>query len=174
MVATLWNEAAKWLAEKGSDQWQYPVRMNAIRYKIEEGTCWLVISSTGGVVGTVTLDENADPQLWTPADLPNDALYVHRLVVSRQTAVPSLGAAVLDWCAGCSENQGKQWLRLDAWTSNVGLHDYYRRRGFEMVRIVHGEGIVSGALFQRPAMYREGISGIVVTGRSRAEARRTI
>jgi len=41
------------------------------------------------------------------------------------------------------------WLRLDAWTTNPALHNYYRRRGFQHVRTVASR--ISGACFQRPA-----------------------
>lgn len=77
-----------------------------------------------------------------------DKPYVHRMAVSRRAA-GGIGGAILDWAGAHAAAQGKQWLRLDAWKDNEGLHRYYKTVGFTLVRIVdlpHGR---SGALFQR-------------------------
>jgi hypothetical protein len=61
---------------------------------------------------------------------------------------------MLDWSAGRAFAAELTWLRLDAWTTNRRLHDYYRRRGFTHVRTVGSR--VSGACFQRAAQPYEG------------------
>ena len=58
-----------------------------------------------------------------------------------------VGAWLLDEAAREAARRGKRLLRLDAWTSNTRLHDYYRRQGFRLVRIAGDRG--SGALFER-------------------------
>lgn len=146
-VADLWTDASRWLHDQGTDQWQYPVRLGAIKEKIAEGVCW-VIPSPDGLVATATLDTDAAPELWAMDD-PTTALYLHRLVVRRNERIPRLGAAIIDWAGRRAIGEGKRWLRLDAWTSNGRLHDYYRSLGFDHVRTVSGG--VSGVLFQRPA-----------------------
>jgi GNAT superfamily N-acetyltransferase len=150
-VVDLWNEAKNWLASEGLDQWQYPIKMHNIYRAVETGSCWLVEPSSGGpAIATVTLSDNADPSLWRPEDEPDQGLYVHRLVVRRSEAHHNLGADILDWASDQVRMTGRKFLRLDAWTNNVGLHDYYRRLGFRLVRIVeHPSG--SGALFERDA-----------------------
>jgi ribosomal protein S18 acetylase RimI-like enzyme len=60
-----------------------------------------------------------------------------------------LGREMLDWAGGQAFDAGLTWLRLDAWTTNTQLHDYYRRFGFRHVRTIASR--VSGACFQRPA-----------------------
>lgn len=147
-VVELWNEAKEWLASNGLDQWQYPVKMHNINKAIEAGACWLVESPSGEAVATVTLDANADPSLWTPEDEPNQALYVHRLVVRRSAAGRSLGVEILDWAGLQARAAGRRFLRLDAWTNNVDLHDYYRSLGFRLLRVVDHPSH-SGALFER-------------------------
>ena len=62
-----------------------------------------------------------------------------------------LGSAILDWASLTAKADGKRWLRLDAWTANLSLLCYYLTHGFEHVRTVEGDGIVSGALFERDA-----------------------
>jgi GNAT superfamily N-acetyltransferase len=57
------------------------------------------------------------------------------------------GAWLLDEAAREAARRGKRLLRLDAWTNNTRLHDYYRRQGFRVVRNAGDRG--SGALFER-------------------------
>ena len=146
----LWNEAKHWLASKGLDQWQYPIKMHNVYRAIETGTCWLVEPSHGPAIATVTLDAHADPSLWRSDEQPDLAFYVHRLVVRRSEAHHHLGADILDWASDQVRTADRKFLRLDAWTNNVALHDYYQHLGFRLVRIVdHPSG--SGALFERDA-----------------------
>lgn len=150
-VTHLWVRAAELLRELGTDQWQYPVRTENIRQAIATGTCWIVENDGGDPIGTVTLDDVADPRLWTPADQPDQAYYVHRLVLAPHVRGDELGSAILDWAGGRAKGDGKRWLRLDAWSANPGLHRYYLNRGFQFIRQVEAPGVVSGVLFQRDA-----------------------
>jgi GNAT superfamily N-acetyltransferase len=162
-VVDLWTEAATWLASRGIDQWQYPPHLDRIERSIAAGECWLAVNEHddaadvhddaanqhGRSVGTITVDRHADPDFWTPADQPDAALYAHRMVVRRDYAGAGLGHLMLDHAGGLARDAGKRWLRLDAWRDNPGLHDYYLRLGFRLVRVVEVEGRRSGALFQR-------------------------
>lgn len=161
-VIVLWNAAQAWLREQGEDQWQYPVRVDGIEKAIFSKTCWL-IESDNIPLATVTLDDFADSQLWTAEDSPGDALYVHRLVVDRKAGHRDLGSAILDWAGIQASMAHKQWLRLDAWTSNARLQKYYRDRGFSLVRTITTPHVKSGALFQRKAGVTIG-RGPVVAG----------
>jgi GNAT superfamily N-acetyltransferase len=148
-VATLWNRSAAWLRSKGLDQWQYPVKWENIRRTVADGTCWLVTSGEGQTIGTITVEYTADPY-WLPSDDPDDALYIHRMVVDDGARGSELGSALLDWAAQRARKAGKSWLRLDAWKSNPALHKYYLDRGFRLVRIDSNPLDPSGACFQRP------------------------
>ncbi|WP_240965868.1 GNAT family N-acetyltransferase [Streptomyces zingiberis] len=112
----------------------------------------------GDAVATVTLDgEDREPGAWTPEELKDPALYVHKLTVRRQDSGRDLGARILDWSGDRAARSGADGLRLDAWTTNPRLHAYYLRQGFTHVRTVtsgsavNGGGRVSGWLAQRPA-----------------------
>ncbi|WP_255346058.1 GNAT family N-acetyltransferase [Streptomyces chartreusis] len=154
-VIDLWEHAATWLNERGIDQWQYPPREDRIKANIEAGECWIV-EADGAPVATITIDEHADPDFWTPTEASEPALYVHRMVVRRDVAGLDLGSAMLDWAGQEAMQQGKQLLRLDAWRTNEGLQRYYADRGFTHVRTVEAADRSSGTLFQRPASYSRG------------------
>jgi GNAT superfamily N-acetyltransferase len=146
-VAKLWTDVAAWLAEQGTDQWQYPVKMYNIEASVAAGSCWLA-EDDGTPVGSITVDTNADPGLWTSAELA-DAVFVHRMLVSRSHAGSGLGQILLQHAENIGRQLGRHWLRLDAWTSNTRLHAYYQRAGFRLVRIADPDQI-STALFERP------------------------
>jgi GNAT superfamily N-acetyltransferase len=110
----------------------------------------LAVDDEDRPIGTITVDDHADPEFWTEADEPDKALYVHRMATSRAAAGQDIGAVMLDWATKRAAQQGKAWLRLDAWKTNPGLHRYYERQGFTLVRLVDLEHRKSGALFQRP------------------------
>lgn len=151
-------EAARWLAERGSDQWHYTAERHrlAIERATARGEVWVLRDSAGTVVATITLNGYADPEFWTAEDDPADALYVHRMAVARTATGQEIGAALLDWAARQTVDAGKKWLRLDAWANNTALHDYYRSQGFQPVRLLHFAHRGSGALFQRPATMQLG------------------
>ncbi|GAA2383479.1 hypothetical protein GCM10010420_01920 [Streptomyces glaucosporus] len=148
-VEALLTEASEWLASRGIDQWQFPPHRDRIRKAIRHGECFLAVDEEGRPVGTITVDDYADPEFWTEADDPDSALYVHRMATSRAAAGKNLGATMLDWAAKRAAQQGKAWLRLDAWKTNPELHRYYESQGFTLVRMVDLEHRRSGALFQR-------------------------
>ena len=152
-VLGLVTDAARWLAERGSDQWQYTTERHrlAIERATGRGEVWVVSDDTGAIVATTTLNGYADPEFWTPDDDPAGGLYVHRMAVARSASGQEIGSAMLDWAARQAVDAGKKWLRLDAWANNTALHDYYRNHGFEPVRLLHFGHRGSGALFQRPA-----------------------
>jgi GNAT superfamily N-acetyltransferase len=156
-VLTLLADTAEWLHSQGVRQWPRggfgPERIEPL---IEERTLYLLEpedlpAGLFGPVATIALDGHADAEFWKPADRPHDALYVHKLAVSRGWAGGGLGDALLDWAGGCVEDAGLGWLRLDCAKDNARLQDYYRRRGFMHLRTVDLPHRASGALFQRSA-----------------------
>lgn len=146
------REAAAWLAERGSDQWsdaglsedQFTDRVTR---SIAAGETWLAVTDDGAPVGTIALDQWADPGLWPDEQLAQ-ALVIHRMIIDRSAKGGQVGEVLLQHADQVAAGLGRTWLLLDAWSSNSGLHAYYRRAGFEYVRTV--PGFASGALFQRP------------------------
>ncbi|WP_392965535.1 GNAT family N-acetyltransferase [Streptomyces sp. LN245] len=147
MVEALLRGASEWLASRGIDQWQYPPHRDRITTALQQGVCFLVFED-GEPIATFQVDDFADPEFWTPDDEPKNALYMHRMAVSRRAA-GGIGGTILDWASARAAAQGKQWLRLDAWKDNEELHRYYKGASFTLVRIVDLPHRRSGALFQR-------------------------
>ncbi|WP_245717447.1 GNAT family N-acetyltransferase [Nocardia jejuensis] len=101
-------------------------------------------------VGTITVNERADEGLWSPGELA-DAVVIHYMIVDLRFAGHNIGTALLSHAADLARARHRSWVRLDAWTTNHALHEYYRRAGFTLARIAGPEATgPSRALFERP------------------------
>lgn len=157
-LVDMYMAAQRWLAEIGSDQWSNNSEektRSRLGESIERGSCWIA-EIERVPVGMITVDDNADPEFWKSQDDPDSALYVHRMVVDRLAVGKGIGGSLLDWAEDLAASLGRKWLRLDAWRTNAPLHAYYRRQGFDQVRIINLSHRGSGALFQRQVRPRSG------------------
>ncbi|MFF9802631.1 GNAT family N-acetyltransferase [Streptomyces rochei] len=151
------QEAAAWLSRLGTDQWQRPYPADKLLTTIEAGEVFMVRDGDA-TAATITLTPVAEEGLWTANELREPSLFVNKLTVARTHAGQDLGGRLLDWAGDRGKRAGAQWLRLDAWTTNIGLQAYYLRHGFRHVRTVNqgtavnGGPRVSGWLAQRATM----------------------
>jgi len=160
-ILRLIGSSAAWLREqKHTDQWARPWpnrddRDARIAQGIEDGLTWMVEDVEGALIGTVTCREHGNDKLWTAAELAERAAYVSRLIVSRNKAGLGIGAALIHWATARAVSQwGADWTRVDVWTTNAALHQYYKDQGFEHLRTLDFADpweYPSAALFQRPA-----------------------
>jgi ribosomal protein S18 acetylase RimI-like enzyme len=158
-VLRLYGSAAEWLQkEKDTNQWAKPwpdkTAMDArVAKGISDGLTWMV-EDNGTQVGTITCRERGTDYLWTPDELRDPAVYVSRLIVSRGYADQGIGAALIDWAAARAIREWQaNWIRVDVWTTNAGLHEYYKKRGFTHLRtkeVTTEWDYPSAALFQKP------------------------
>jgi GNAT superfamily N-acetyltransferase len=150
------DEAARWLAARGIDQWREPyptedLMEEGMLRSIRAGETFIIWDDDGTPVATITVDRWANPDLWTAEEAAEPALYAHKLTVARTYAGQGLGGELLDWAGTRAAAAGDRWLRVDVWTTNLKLQDYYLGLGFKHVRTVVLSHNPSGALFQRPA-----------------------
>ncbi|MFF7359953.1 GNAT family N-acetyltransferase [Streptomyces sp. NPDC008125] len=151
------EEAARWLTTLGSDQWQRPYPAERLLATIEAGTVFMVMDGST-TAATITLTPEAEDGLWSESELAEPSMFINKLTVSRSYAGRDVGGRLLDWAGARAHAAGAVWLRLDAWTANEGLQQYYLRHGFRHVRTVTGGGAVNGGprvsgwLAQRPAV----------------------
>lgn len=159
VVLGLIEDARGWLLTKDTDQWAAPwpdekARDARVLRGLQGGTTWIVWD--GSIpAATVTITPRMNPAVWsTPectCDLAERAVFVHRLITARKYAGMGLGAELIDW-AGLRGQRlyGAQWIRIDVWSTNPGLHDYWRKRGFEPCGYCADPSYPSGAFFQKP------------------------
>jgi GNAT superfamily N-acetyltransferase len=152
-VIGLIEDAASWLRTRGTDQWARPwptrhARDSRILADLQARRTWIGWDN-GVPAATITVDTR--PNLAWPDDFRKEpAVYIHRLVVSRPYASFGLGGELLDWAARKAwRDHGALWMRLNAWTTNLELHDYYQKRGFEFCGRSSDDGYPSAIMFQR-------------------------
>lgn len=154
-IVGLIDAAAEWLrGTQDTDQWAQPWRSeedrsNRILRDLMTGKTWL-LRDRGLAVATITADPEDYP-IWPPERQREPAVYVRRLVVSREHAGRRLGTTLLDW-AGLTARRSYQarWIRVDVWRTNKELHAYYERQGFTSCGGCTDPAYPSGALFQKP------------------------
>ncbi|MFJ5799739.1 GNAT family N-acetyltransferase [Streptomyces decoyicus] len=137
------EEAAAWLTQLGSDQWQRPYPADRLLATIRSGTVFMVLDGDA-TAATITLTPEAEEGLWTEEELGEPSMFVNKLTVARTHAGQNLGGRLLDWAGDRAYRAGAKWLRLDAWTTNGALQRYYLQQGFEHVRTVREGGAVNG------------------------------
>ncbi|WP_432025230.1 GNAT family N-acetyltransferase [Streptomyces sp. 1222.5] len=156
MLLAFREEAAAWLSRLGTDQWQRPYPADKLLATIDAGVVFMVRDGAT-TAATITLTPEAEDGLWTEAELQEPSLFINKLTVARTHAGQDVGGRLLDWAGDRACRAGAKWLRLDAWTTNTALQEYYLRQGFEHIRTVrqgiavNGGPRVSGWLAQRAA-----------------------
>lgn len=156
VILELHGDAVRWLRGKDTDQWAKPWpdeerRNERIEQDLLEGKTWLVWDDTAAA-GTITIDP-ADNEVWPAEKRSENAIYVRRVIVRRRYAGIGLGARLLDWAAdvGVRKHEARL-IRIDVWTTNTELHDYYRKQGFTLSEFRDPDDLPdypSRALFQR-------------------------
>jgi GNAT superfamily N-acetyltransferase len=131
---TLVHGAAKWLSTKGTDQWREPWpnepgRNARVLDDMRRGKTWLA-EDGATVAATITLDPD-DNGVWPAERRRESAVYLRRLIVDRRYGGLRVGAKLLDWASDLAQiRHHAQWIRIDVWTTNFDLHEYYRGQGF--------------------------------------------
>lgn len=159
-VCTLASEASYWLrTSKDTDQWARPwpsleARDRRIRAGLKNGKTWIVWDHDIPVA-TVTVAIRPNLAVWSASsrecDPSEPAVYAHRLITARDYAGQGIGAELIDWVGLRGHRQyGANWIRIDVWSSNLALHDYYRGQGFSRCGTCTDPDYPSGALFQKP------------------------
>lgn len=157
MIIGLIDEAAEWLRGQDTDQWARPwpnraARDGRVRRGLRNGHTWIA-EAAGRPVATVTSRAHGNQDLWTRPEQNVPAVYVSRLIVTRSAAGLGVGSAMIDWAGERGvRDWNAQWIRIDVWTTNVALHNYYEKRGFRFCRIASckAEDYPSAALFEKP------------------------
>jgi ribosomal protein S18 acetylase RimI-like enzyme len=112
------------------------VSLDQVRAQVEAGE-WFVHRKDGEIAGALRLLWS-DPQFW--GDRPDDAAYVHGLMIDRRYARQGLGERLLEWAAHRARQEARRFLRLDCVETNRRLQRYYFERGFRRVGRLDAEG----------------------------------
>ena len=124
-VLAVLNEAARWLASRGINQWPtdgFPREL--IAGDIARSEVYIARRERRAV-GTFTLQWN-DELFWPGAN--EAAGYIHRIAVRRDAR--GLGTELIKFAERATAATGRKILRLDCFSGNEALCAYYERAGF--------------------------------------------
>jgi RimJ/RimL family protein N-acetyltransferase len=156
------EEAKQWLPTIGTDQWSTDWkdaggagRSERVAHSLKDGTTWLIFIPYRGqelLIATVNIEYSIDSKVWSGVHAGSrKCAYLSRLVTTRDFAGLHIGAAIIDWaCEYADEAFGAKRLRIDVWTTNHRLHDYYRKHGFQPRGYLNDKNYPSCARFDRP------------------------
>jgi GNAT superfamily N-acetyltransferase len=157
-VLGLIDDAATWLRTKDTNQWAAPwpdrvARDARVMRGLAGKKTWIAWDGDTAAA-TITLTPRLNPKVWSrPActcDLSERSVYAHRLITARSHAGRGLGAQLIDWAGlRARYGYGARWIRIDVWSSNTALHDYYLGKGFEPCGFCGDSEYPSGKLFQK-------------------------
>jgi GNAT superfamily N-acetyltransferase len=134
-VLDVLNEAARWLASRGINQWRVDgFTRELIAGDIARGEVY-VARRDGRAVGTFTL-QSSDELFWPGA--AEEAGYIHRIAVRRDAR--GLGIELLKFAERITAEMDRKLLRLDCLAGNAALCSYYERAGFVRVADVEVDG----------------------------------
>lgn len=70
-----------------------------------------------------------DALIWREKD-KGDAIYLHRVVVNPAFKGQKMFEKVLSWIATFAKKEGLKYIRMDTWTANPQIIEYYKGYGF--------------------------------------------
>src|SRR5206468_1505787 len=73
---------------------------------------------------------------WDAAGRDGRACYIHGVAIRRQYA--GLGKRLLAWAEAYAASKGKRFVRLDCWSGNAELNNYYEHLEFREVGVKSG------------------------------------
>lgn len=151
-ILKLRDSVEQWLDERENEQFQdedFAARAREHIKQLVLDKRFVVLEDEADRMLAVGALVPPDMDFWHESDDLDSAWYIGRLMVAEHGR--DYGAQLLDLMALAAACDGRKYLRLDCWRSNIELQAYYLARGFEHVRTVEHPQRLSGALFQRDA-----------------------
>jgi RimJ/RimL family protein N-acetyltransferase len=152
-IFELYGEAVKFQKTVLSKQWRGFER-SLVETEISESRQWKIVEN--GQVACVFAITFNDALIWKDKD-KDPAIYIHRIVTNPKFRGGSYVKEIVKWSLDYAKSIGKKFVRMDTWSDNEKLNDYYVNCGFDYVGLMamentqglpkHYEGI-SLSLFQ--------------------------
>lgn len=128
-IFALFEHSIRYQEERGYPVWKNYDR-GAIAKDIRDGNQYkIVIKESIGIIFSVAY---SDKIIWRERD-QGDAIYLHRIVVNPDFKGQKLFGRILDWSVDHARERGLKSIRMDTWSSNPDIIDYYQSFGFRFI-----------------------------------------
>lgn len=130
-VVNLYGDTARWLHERGIQQWPYPLPKafhTLIQHELAAGELYFARTEKDPEpIGALYLRWSEDA-LWPKGGAQSG--YLYGLAVHPRARGWGVGSELLAWVGDYAKRQGCTHLRLDCLASNPRLRQYYEAQGF--------------------------------------------
>lgn len=131
------SSAAKNLAKKNINQWQYwknppAEKVKWVNYGFDKKEFYFIKNNDKKTIGMFRLSDK-DLIYW--GDMNDNSVYVHSLIIKKAFSGNNLGEKVLKKIEINAVNNNFQFLRLDCDSSNKRLCKYYENMNFNNVGV---------------------------------------
>jgi GNAT superfamily N-acetyltransferase len=118
-VMALLDERRRWLAERGSDQWNTGRAFESRMANAIDQHKTLLLRDNGVPIATFTMTPEGDPDFWTLDERKESALYLGKMASALRRRGEGLGSLMLSWAQDWAARSGFDLLRWDVWRTNV-------------------------------------------------------
>ena len=131
LVIVLWlfEQAMEFQGKNGYKVWE-KIDQLFLQREIDEGLQFKIVKNEN-ILCIFSVQYN-DPLIWRDRDR-QDAIYLHRIVVSPNFKGQKQFQHVLNWAKQYSRETNLKYVRMDTWTENKKIIDYYQSFGFQFV-----------------------------------------
>lgn len=110
-----------------------PFDRKLIEREIAEKRNWKIVID--GEIACVFSIAFEDSLIWKEKSR-DAAIYIHRITTNPDFRGRKLVPVIIEWARGYARSIGKDFVRMDTWSDNRKLIDYYTACGFEFVGVV--------------------------------------
>ena len=129
VVCELYDRAIDYQKRKGFPVWQQ-FDKRVLVDDIETSKHYKVVLD--GSIAMVFSVLGSDEIIWRHME-KGDAVYLHRIAVNPACKGRRLFSEVVDWTIGHAKQKGLKFIRMDTWSDNLQLVNYYKGFGFRFV-----------------------------------------
>lgn len=135
--ASILGDASAWQRSIGSESWTLPFDDAWMLPRI--GRRELFLARIRGEAAGVFRLLQEDRDFWGDAEV-GDSLYLHTFAVRRTYAGAAVGKAIIDYVVEAGRALGRDYIKLDCFSSSPRLIAYYERHGFRSVGTIAVRG----------------------------------
>lgn len=119
--------------KKVSDQSWLAFEREFIEKEIAEKRHWKI--TIDGEIACIFSTSFDDSLIWQEKNNA-ESIYLHRVAVNPEFRVIKFFPKIVEWLREYAKNLDKKYIRLDTWSDNKKLFDYYKRSGFEFLGVM--------------------------------------
>ncbi|MGZ3751005.1 MAG: GNAT family N-acetyltransferase [Mucilaginibacter sp.] len=132
-ILRLYDEGTKYQKKVAEKHWQ-GFDKDLIEKEIQEKQQWKIL--VDGHIACVFSTRFSDPLIWKEKD--NDpAIYIHRIAIDPLFRGQQFMKHIIAWSKVYAGENNKKFVRMDTWSENDKLNNYYISCGFKNLGVTY-------------------------------------